>query len=341
MKWGLPSRAALGRRGLRLDRRWAGLACRGRTRRGSGRTTVGRPSCRAGCCRRGLRRADRGRVHPAGRSRLRRRRERGTALRRRGSSGRWGAEPGTGLRGRGGSRAWAVLHARGCNRAWTAHRSLGRWRDPRVTATGSSHGRRAAHRLLLRRRSVATVGVGPRGRVARQRTPIGWAWRGAALSVPLLTRGTALVGADVLPASLVVVPVASLVLPASIHDHVRRFDVEVSRLLVLPVPGHPCPTVTIPVPVAANPVMVRAGRHGDEFLLRRRWGAGDEHGLFLDDHGRGGLRLRRVVDRLWRRRSHRDGGPDHAARDSRGEKCESEKPGCGSGHDFLPEVWTY
>lgn len=186
----------------------------------------------------------------------------------------------------------------------------------------SSHRSCAPHGLLLGRRSESAMGFGRwrcSVRTHRRCATGAWGWRGR--PAPVLPRRSVLVGPDVFPVSFMVVPVASPVFPAAIHNDVGRLDVDVSRRRVLPIARHPVPLVAAPVPVAADPEVVRARCHGDELLLRGRRRAWHEDGrLFFHDHrwlrlvfGLGRRRL--VVDRLWfrRRRSDRDRGANHAA----------------------------
>ena len=208
-----------------------------------------------------------------------------------------------------------------CHRTRAAHGLL-LWRWHGSGVSWSSHRSCAAHGLLLRRwgkpamrlgrwrRSMGTHGSCATGTRRRRARP-----------APVFTRRSVLVGPHVLSVSFAVVPVATSIFPATIHDDVGGFDVDVSRRRVLPIARHPVPLVAAPVPVAADPEVVRARRHGDELLLgwRRRARDEDRRLLFHDHRGLGlvdGLRRRwLVVDRLWFRRRRADGdrGANHAA----------------------------
>ena len=219
------------------------------------------------------------------------------------------------------------LRCRGCRVPWPGHWGC------------SSHG------LLLWRRGKSPVwldGSGCSVRTHGRCAAVARSGRWCARSAPLLAGGSALIGSDVLPVSLGVIPVAAPVLPAAIDDNVCRFNVDVPRGGVLPISRHPGPLISAPVPVAADPVVVRARRHGDELSLRRRRRARNEdRRLILHDHR--GLRLGRrwlVVDRLrfgWRR-SDRDRGTNHAASQSQARNGKGQKPGCGSGHVYLSGI---
>lgn len=204
--------------------------------------------------------------------------------------------------------------------AWMVHGLLRRRHGPGMP--WSSHRSCAAHGLLLRRWGK------PAMRLGRWRCSMGThgscatgTRRRRARPAPVFTRRSVLVGPHILSVPFAVVPVATPIFPATIHDDVGGLDVDVSGRRVLPVAGHPVPPVAAPVPVATNPEIVRARCHGDELLLGWRRRARHEDGrLFFHDHRGLGLvfglgRWWLVVDRLWfrRRRSNRDRGANHAA----------------------------